>query len=150
MLQNLRELFNGKELLKGNIGIEREGLRVNENGTLSKENHPSVFGDKLKNPYITTDFSESQVELITPTFKSSEDTYNFLSNLYDISVLEMKDEYLWPQSMPCVIPEDSIIKIASFNDSIEGIEARVYRENLVKKYGSKKQLMSGIHYNFSL
>ena len=150
MLQNLKELFNGKELLKANIGIEREGLRVNENGILSKENHPSVFGDKLKNPYITTDFSESQVELITPTFKSSEDTYNFLNNLYDISVLEMKDEYLWPQSMPCIIPKDeSIIKIASFNDSIEGIEARVYRENLVKKYGIKKQLMSGIHYNFS-
>lgn len=150
MLQNLKELFNGKELLKGNIGIEREGLRVNENGTLSKENHPSVFGDKLKNPYITTDFSESQVELITPTFKSSEDTYNFLNNLYDISVLEIKDEYLWPQSMPCIIPEDeSIIKIASFNDSIEGIESRVYRENLVKKYGRKKQLISGIHYNFS-
>lgn len=150
MLQNLKELFNGKELLKGNIGIEREGLRVNENGILSKENHPSVFGDKLKNPYITTDFSESQVELITPTFKSSEDTYNFLNNLYDISVLEIKDEYLWPQSMPCIIPEDeSIIKIASFNDSIEGIESRVYRENLVKKYGRKKQLISGIHYNFS-
>lgn len=150
MLQNLKELFNGKELLKANIGIEREGLRVNENGILSKENHPSVFGDKLKNPYITTDFSESQVELITPTFKSSEDTYNFLNNLYDISVLEMKDEYLWPQSMPCIIPKDeSIIKIASFNDSIEGIEARVYRENLVKKYGRKKQLISGIHYNFS-
>lgn len=150
MLQNLKELFNGKELLKGNIGIEREGLRVNENGTLSKENHPSVFGDKLKNPYITTDFSESQLELITPTFKSSEDTYNFLNNLYDISVLEIKDEYLWPQSMPCIIPEDeSIIKIASFNDSIEGIESRVYREKLVKKYGRKKQLISGIHYNFS-
>lgn len=150
MLQKLKELFNWKELLKGNIGIEREGLRVNENGTLSKENHPSVFGDKLKNPYITTDFSESQVELITPTFKSSEDTYNFLNNLYDISVLEIKDEYLWPQSMPCIIPEDeSIIKIASFNDSIEGIESRVYRENLVKKYGRKKQLISGIHYNFS-
>ena len=150
MLQKLKELFNWKELLKGNIGIEREGLRVNENGTLSKENHPSVFGDKLKNPYITTDFSESQVELITPTFKSSEDTYNFLNNLYDISVLEIKDEYLWPQSMPCIIPEDeSIIKIASFNDSIEGIESRVYREKLVKKYGRKKQLISGIHYNFS-
>lgn len=150
MLQKLKELFNGKELLKGNIGIEREGVRVNENGMLSKENHPSVFGDKLKNPYITTDFSESQMELITPTFKSSEDTYNFLNNLYDISVLEIKDEYLWPQSMPCIIPEDeSIIKIASFNDSIEGIESRVYRENLVKKYGRKKQLISGIHYNFS-
>lgn len=150
MLQKLKELFNWKELLKGNIGIEREGLRVNENGILSKENHPSVFGDKLKNPYITTDFSESQLELITPTFKSSEDTYNFLNNLYDISVLEIKDEYLWPQSMPCIIPEDeSIIKIASFNDSIEGIESRVYRENLVKKYGRKKQLISGIHYNFS-
>lgn len=150
MLQKLKELFNGKELLKGNIGIEREGLRVYKNGVLSKENHPSVFGNKLKNPYITTDFAESQLELITPTFKSSEEAYNFLINLYDISTLEMKDEYLWPESMPCIIPkEKDSIKIASFDDSIEGIEARLYRENLVKKYGSKKQLISGIHYNFS-
>ena len=61
MLENIKRLFPPKELLKGNFGIEREGLRCDESGNLSMKNHPKVFGDKLSNPYITTDFSESQM-----------------------------------------------------------------------------------------
>ncbi|MCJ0593484.1 hypothetical protein MMJ50_12565, partial [Enterococcus cecorum] len=138
-----------KELLKGNFGIEREGLRCDESGNLSMKNHPKVFGDKLSNPYITTDFSESQMELITPTFKSTEETYKFLSALYDIVAMEIEDEYLWPQSMPCIIPEDNKIPIARFSDNKLGKTASEYREKLLQKYGGKKQLLSGIHYNFS-
>lgn len=149
MLEIFKKLFKGSELLKGNVGIEREGLRTDKDGVLSLKNHPKVFGDKMSNPYITTDFSESQIELITPVFTSCEDTYNFLSNLYDVVALEIKDEYIWPQSMPCRILDDKKIPIANFNSSSKGEEARKYRENLIKKYGGKKQLISGIHYNFS-
>ena len=35
MLNKLKELFTSDELLKGNYGIEREGLRVNDKGKLS-------------------------------------------------------------------------------------------------------------------
>lgn len=149
MLSKLKHLFSPKQLLSGNFGIEREMLRVNEEGKLSVKPHPSVFGDKMNNPYITTDFSESQIEVITPTFQSIEETHHFLTALYDIVANNVGEEYLWGQSMPCRLPKDEDIPIAIFCDCEEGIEARMYREQLFKKYGGKKQLISGIHYNFS-
>ena len=149
MLKKLKEIFDSKELLKGNYGVEREGLRVNEKGELSLKPHPKVFGDKVHNSYITTDFSESQIEVITPAFGSIEETYKFTNALYDIVAMEIGDEYIWPQSMPCIIPEEDKIPISKYDDDEEGSEAQVYRENLLKKYGGKKQLISGIHYNFS-
>ncbi len=149
MLKDIKRLL-GKNILNCNFGIEREGLRVNLNGELSKTPHPDVFGFKIFNPYITTDFSESQLELITPTFKTSKEVYNFSNALYDIVSFEIKDEYIWPQSMPCIIPsEDKEIPIASYCGCEQGKIARKYREELLLKYGGKKQLISGIHYNFS-
>ncbi|MGL5086049.1 MAG: bifunctional glutamate--cysteine ligase GshA/glutathione synthetase GshB, partial [Clostridium sp.] len=149
MLNVLKTFRDNKEILKGTFGVEREGLRVDYKGVLSKKPHPEVFGDKLTNPYITTDFSESQVEVITPTFNTLEEVYNCLNSLYNITALELEDEYLWPQSMPCNIPDDEDIPIAYYNEGEAGKLARAYRERLKKKYGGKKQLISGIHYNFS-
>ncbi|MGL5381250.1 bifunctional glutamate--cysteine ligase GshA/glutathione synthetase GshB [Clostridium sp.] len=149
MLKVLKTFGDSKFLLEGKFGIERESLRVNSNGKLSLKPHPDSFGGKLSNPYITTDFSESQVELITPTFNTIDETYKFLNALYDIVALGIEDEYLWPQSMPCDIPENDRIPIAEFCECKVGSEARAYREKLLKKYGGKKQLISGIHYNFS-
>ena len=149
MLKKLKELFTTYELLKGNFGIERECLRVNDKGELSSSDHPKVFGDKVKNSYITTDFSESQIEVITPPLKTAEETYNFANILYDIVAMEVGEEYLWPQSMPGVVPEDSQIRIAEYGDNEKGKTARLYRESLIEKYGGKRQLICGIHYNFS-
>lgn len=149
MLNELKELFTPFELLKGNYGIERESLRVNNKGELSVKRHPAVFGEKVENKYITTDFAESQIEVITPPFKNIEETYNFSRVLYDIAAMEIEDEYLWPQSMPGIVPTDDKIRIAEYGDNEKGREARRYRENLIKKYGGKKQLICGIHYNFS-
>lgn len=147
MLNKIKKLFSSSEILSGNFGIERETLRLDENGYLAKTDHPEVFGDKSHNPYITTDFSESQIEVITPAFKSVEEAYNFTRSLYDIVAMEIKDEYLWPESMPCIIPGDKDIPVAKFNGSSK--ESQEYREKLLIKYGGKKQLISGIHYNFS-
>jgi glutamate--cysteine ligase len=149
MLDKIKRIFDPSDLLKGNYGIERETLRVDINGNLSLEPHPKVFGDKVSNPYITTDFSESQVEMITPPLRTIEETYNYLNSLYNIVAMEVGDEYLWPQSMPSIVPEDRYIPIASYNNSPEGVKARNYREKLLKKYGGRKQLISGIHFNFS-
>lgn len=149
MLNQLKQLFNREELLAASIGIEREGLRVTPEGKLAMSKHPAVFGDKLKNPYITTDFSESQVEIITPNLDSSQKAYDYLNILYDIVALNIEDEYIWPGSMPCDIPADEHIPIAEYRDCKTCQEARLYREELLKKYGGKKQLISGIHYNFS-
>ena len=70
MLNKIKKIFSSKEILSGNFGIERETLRVDENGYLANTDHPKEFGDKAHNPYITTDFSESQIEVITPALSS--------------------------------------------------------------------------------
>src|SRR5690554_1794794 len=148
MLEKFKRLFSKDELLSGNYGIEREMLRLDLEGNLSQKPHPKAYGNKLKNSYITTDFAESQVEVITPASSSVEETYHFTNILYDIIAMEDGEELLWPQSMPCIIDERDII-IAEFDTSEDGIIAREYREELIQKYGGKKQLISGIHYNFS-
>lgn len=147
MLNKIKGLINGSEVLKGGFGLELESLRVDTLGNLSTNEHLEVFGDKIENPYITTDFAESQVEMITPVMKTSNEVFDAINALYDIVSLEIKDEYLWPQSMPCNVGEK--INIAKYASSKKGNEAREYREKLAKRYGLKKQLISGIHYNFS-
>lgn len=149
MLDVIKSLNYRKKLLKGKFGVERETLRVDKEGNLALTKHPKVFECKISHPYITTDFSESQIELITPTLNSIEEAYSYLNLLYDIVALEIKDEYLWPQSMPCSIPEDDLIPVADYGMCESGKESSEYRKSLLKKYGGKKQLISGIHYNFS-
>ncbi|AOR23508.1 bifunctional glutamate--cysteine ligase GshA/glutathione synthetase GshB [Clostridium taeniosporum] len=149
MLKYVKEKIDKNHWLKANYGIEREVLRVNGNGELALSNHPAIFGDKINNPYITTDFSESQIEMITPVFDNVEDVYKFMNSLYDIVTEEIGDEYLWPQSMTCLIYDENKIPIAKYNKNKKGKEAEEYRKKLIEKYGKKKQLISGIHYNFS-
>lgn len=149
MLNILQKNFTARELLSGEFGIEREALRVTKNGDLSFKPHPEVFGDKMKNPYITTDFSESQVEMITPVFDNLKDCHDFLSALYDIVDNAIVEELLWPQSMPCHIKEGIEIPLAAYEEDEKGRAASCYRKHLIKKYGGKKQLICGIHYNFS-
>ena len=142
----IKELNLVNEVQKGNFGLEKENLRVDKMGHLALTPHPSVFGDKKKNPYITVDFSESQVEMITPSFKKVKDVYYFMENLHDIVTDNLEEEYLWPQSLPPVIPEEDKIPVAQFKQDKASEE---YRDNLAKKYGKYLQLLSGIHYNFS-
>ena len=102
-------ILSKDQLLDANFGIEREGLRVTSDGMLSTNPHPSIFGDKKANPYITTDFSESQLEVITPVFSTTKETVEFLDSLYNIATLEQEDEYIWPQSMPAITPDEKEI-----------------------------------------
>ncbi|WP_052291970.1 bifunctional glutamate--cysteine ligase GshA/glutathione synthetase GshB [Natranaerobius thermophilus] len=133
---------------EGNFGLEKENLRVDEQGNLALSPHPKEFGDKLRNPYIKTDFSESQIELITPVCKSIEEAYEFLGELQDFVSVRLTGEYLWPQSNLPKLPEEEQIPIARYGK--EGYKERKYRERLAKKYGKKLQLLSGVHFNFSL
>ncbi|MCF7791960.1 MAG: bifunctional glutamate--cysteine ligase GshA/glutathione synthetase GshB [Victivallales bacterium] len=136
-------------LFQGNFGIERENLRVDSQGKLTKTKHPGIFGGKLDNPYITVDFAESQIELVTPVFQKIKSVHSFLENLHDIVSVELKDEYLWPQSTPPYLKSENDIKIADFSKEKAGIEAMEYRKHLQNIYGKKKQILSGIHFNFS-
>lgn len=147
MNYSLFSKLSAKQLLEAQFGIEREGLRVTSSGVLSLTPHPAAFGDKKENPYITTDFSESQLELVTPVFQTTVEAIDFLDSLYNIAALELKDEYIWPQSMPAETPEEQDIPIATF---LHHEKDEQYRAYLEEKYGGKKQLISGIHINFSL
>ena len=53
-------------------GIEKESLRVRPDGTLATTPHPAALGSALTHPHITTDFSESQLELITGVHPDAE------------------------------------------------------------------------------
>ncbi len=149
----LIELFSkghSSHLLKiGKWGIEKESLRVTGDGSLAITPHPKEFGNKIENPCMKTDFSESQIELVTPAFNSIEKTFSFLNNLQIIAEQVIGNELLWPLSMPCRLPDDGAIPLALYNDTKEGKEKEVYRSGLSLRYGKKMQMISGIHYNFS-
>lgn len=145
--ENLLKL-SSDEILAGSFGIEWESLRAKEDGKLSLTPHPAIFGDKLTNPVITTDFSESQIEIITPTFDTIDEAYDTFSLLADLVNASLPDdEYLWFQSIPCILPYWDRIPIAQYSE--DGVDNQKYREDLAKKYGVKKQMISGVHFNFS-
>lgn len=141
---------NQSLLFKGLIGIEKEGLRVTQNGEIASTPHPDEFGCKLENPYITTDFSESQVEMITPAEETPEKAATFLDNINNIVAEMIGNELIWPGSMPPAIKDEKDIIISNYPGCDGGKSEESYRHFLAKKYGKKKQLISGIHYNFSL
>lgn len=148
--KNIKGILTPEEILSGNFGFEKEGLRIKNNGKLALTPHPEIFGDKLANPHITTDFSESQVEIVTPTYTSTKKAYQTLSFLVDIVNTSIaNDEYIWNQSLPCILPDKYMIPVAEYEGK-KGEESRDYRINLAKKYGTLKQMISGIHYNYSL
>jgi glutamate--cysteine ligase len=143
-----KSLLKGNVWLKGLFGLEKENIRVDKQGVISQTPHPAIFEDKLKHPYITTDFSESQVEMITPPLSSVKEALGFLETIHDLVSLELNDELLWPQSMPPILPSEEHIPIARY--SITGHDNEGYRKKLALKYGRKKQALSGIHFNVSL
>jgi glutamate--cysteine ligase len=129
-------------------GIEKESLRVSKNNTISNADHPSSLGSALTNKFITTDFSEALLELITPTHSSIE---NVLNNLDEICkfVVEKTSETIWPSSIPCKIESEDSIRLADYGTSNSGLLKTLYRSGLSYRYGSMMQTVSGIHYNFS-
>ncbi|EGP4936082.1 TPA: bifunctional glutamate--cysteine ligase GshA/glutathione synthetase GshB [Enterococcus faecium] len=128
------------------FGIEREGQRVDLAGNLAKTDHPAIFGDRSYHPYIQTDFSETQTEMITPVTDSIPELFQYLAAVYDVTARSIpKEEMIWPLSMPPTLPEkDEEIIIAK----LKNFEDVLYRRYLAKEYGKRKQMVSGIHFNF--
>lgn len=138
---NLEALF-----FEGNYGIEKEGLRTDNKERLALTNHPERLGSRLHHPYIHTDFSEAQPELVTPVMDTIEKSFNWLEALHDVLHRSMdSNEYLWPYSMPNILPDENKIPIIRLEDK----KAVQYREELAERYGKKLQTISGIHLNFS-
>ncbi len=143
---DLEQLLDDGGLFRGVFGLEKENLRINRAGQLSQRHHPSALGDKNKHPFITIDFSESQLELITPPLASLDQALGYLATLDELVTDNLEDgELLWTQSSPADLPDEQDITPAILTDP----DAAAYRAYLCERYGKKRQLFCGIHFNFS-
>ena len=131
-------------------GVEKEGLRVDRNGFIAQTPHPEALGAALTHPCITTDYSESLLELITPVYSSTRDMLNCLTNTHRFVQSNLGDEVLWAASMPCALDGDESIPIARYGSSNIGRLKHVYRQGLAVRYGRIMQSIAGAHYNLSL
>ncbi|MCB1156146.1 MAG: glutamate--cysteine ligase [Leptospiraceae bacterium] len=131
-------------------GLEREALRIDSEGNISRKKHPLLLGSALKNPCIKTDFSEAQIEYVTKPYPSIEETLSVLDDLHHFTGKRLEEETLWPFSMPSILPEDeNDIPLAYYGTTQEAQKKTVYRRGLGYRYGRKMQTISGVHYNFS-
>jgi glutamate--cysteine ligase len=131
-------------------GIEKESLRALPDGAVALTPHPQALGSALTHPHITTDFSESQVELITGVHAGVQDCLDELVQVQKFTLGAIGDEMLWVSSMPCCLPPDDAIPIGQYGTSNVGRAKSVYRMGLGYRYGRRMQTISGIHYNWSL
>ena len=131
-------------------GIEKESLRVTPNGNLALTPHPPALGSALKHPHITTDFSESQLELITGVHPGAAACLAELERIHQFVYSRIGEEVMWCASMPCGLPAEKDIPIGRYGSSNIGRAKSVYRTGLAHRYGRRMQAISGVHYNFSL
>jgi glutamate--cysteine ligase len=134
-------------------GIEKESLRALPGGGLARTPHPAALGSALTHPHITTDYSESQLELITGVHAAPESCIGELGEIHQFvyrTLASQGDEMLWVGSMPCGLPPDENIPIGSYGSSNIARAKSVYRMGLGHRYGRRMQTISGIHYNWSM
>ena len=135
-----------KHLLDGCFGLEKEGLRILENGFFSHT--PDPFPE---DEHIVKDFCENQTEINTSVHISIQGALRELEshNRRILSRLQRlpQKEYLWMFSNPPYIENEQDIPIAVFGGSQKS--KMDYREYLSDKYGHYKMTFSGIHVNFS-
>jgi len=141
----------GASRLKGiRRGLEKESLRATASGALALTPHPQALGSALTHPHITTDYSESQLELITGVHATPETCLEELLQVHQETYRALGDEMLWVGSMPCSLPADETIPIGRYGSSNVGRAKSVYRMGLAHRYGRRMQTISGIHYNWSM
>ena len=140
----------GPQRLRGiRRGLEKESLRAN-GSHLALTPHPAALGSALTHPHITTDYSESQIELITGVHASPETCLEELLHVHQFTYRAIGEEMLWVSSMPCRLPADETIPFGRYGPSNVGRAKSVYRMGLANRYGRRMQTISGIHYNWSL
>lgn len=136
-----------RKLFDGMIGLEREGLRVTEDGFFAQTPHP--FDEHV--PYIVRDFCENQTEINTLPKRTVSEAYDELleqtRRIKSVLSKQKIREYLWPFSNPPYIHSEEDIPIARFTG--EDAPKTEYREYLATRYGRYKMTFSGIHFNYS-
>ena len=133
-------------LLKGNFGLEKEGLRVTLEGHMAHTANPFP-----NNEHIVRDFCENQTEINTPILTSAGEAVDSLREYTrkihrTLAALQPR-ELLWPFSNPPYIHNETDIPVAYFTGGRAGKTS--YREYLSDRYGRYKMTLCGIHVNYS-
>lgn len=135
-----------RHLGEGNVGLEKEGLRVTRDGFMAQTRDPFIG-----NPNIVKDFSENQTEINTPVcscIKEAVDCLGEYSALIRKTIGELPEpELLWPFSNPPYIRDESEIPVAQY-EGHEWVKTE-YRNYLAGRYGKYMMTFSGIHFNYS-
>ena len=147
-IKKLRQQELAKVFSEAKIGFEKESMRVC-NSSISQSPHPESLGSSLCNRYVTIDFSESQLELITPPMKSGIESFRALDDIHHYVSQKIQKELIWPLSMPPSFSEAEI-QVGKFGSSHEGQFKSIYRSGLANRYGKSMQAISGFHFNYSL
>lgn len=133
-----------KLLLKGNFGMEKETLRIDQNGFMAQT--PNPFPNHSN---ITRDFCENQVEINTGINPTPQAVVEELDR-YNIEIQQaaaQSNEFIWPFSNPPYIRNERDIPVAQFEGELA--HKTEYREYLSDRYGRYKMTFSGIHFNYS-
>ena len=132
-------------------GIEKESLRVRPDGTLATSPHPARLGSALTHPNVTTDFSESQLELITGVHDSADGVPRGADrDSPGRSIARSATSCSGARACRAVCRRTTHIPIGRYGTSNVGRAKSIYRMGLSHRYGRRMQTISGIHYNFSL
>ncbi len=133
-------------LLKGNFGLEKESLRITQDGGMAHTLHPFP-GDA----HIVRDFCENQTEINTPVLSGAKAA---VKELYDYTCriqrkLAQLDppELLWPFSSLPFLCNERDVPVAQFGGNLS--DKTAYREYLSDRYGRYKMTFCGIHVNYS-
>ncbi len=138
-------------LAERKVGLEKESLRVKGNGGISQADHPEALGAALTHPFITTDFSEALLEMVTPPCDSAEEALHFLTTVHQYIVHRLPDgEHIWNTSMPCILRGGPSVRIGEYGSSHSGQMKHAYRRGLGLRYGRRMQAIAGVHFNFSM
>jgi glutamate--cysteine ligase len=137
-------------LRTGLKGLEKESLRITPDGAIASTPHPPALGSALTHPYITTDYSEALIELVTPPFADAAETLAFLDDLHQFVYQHIGDEMLLATSMPGRLTSEECIPIGRYGTSNIGRMKSVYRQGLAYRYGRAMQAIAGVHFNYSV
>ncbi|HEY4399377.1 MAG TPA: glutamate-cysteine ligase family protein [Lactobacillaceae bacterium] len=125
------------------IGLEVEHFRVTAAGQLSELPHPVTLDKK----YFKSDAYESQLEIITPIYRSVDEAMASLADMFaEAKAALPAGEILWPWTMPPEISADR----HELHYSAETPERLEYYLALEKKFGKTGSIPMGAHMNVSV